>query len=115
MTLAGASEVTNRKMAEVALWLQPARARVSDVVTVSNRSVILVAGSGVRLVGQRFGAAGWRRGDGAARGQVRELGVERRTLGADPRHPLEVAQRRRAGGGPLQRHAVPPRVVHIDR
>jgi MFS family permease len=34
--------------------------------------------------------------------EVRELGVERGTLGADPGHPVEVAQRRRAAGGPLE-------------
>src|SRR5690606_13857534 len=50
----------------------------------------------------------------ARRGQVRELRVERGPLGADPRQPLEGAQRWRATRRPLQRVPVPPRVVDLD-
>ena len=47
-------------------------------------------------------------------GQFRVVRLERRPLGADPRHDGEVVPRRRAGGGPLQRVAVAPRVVGGD-
>src|SRR5216683_809759 len=45
---------------------------------------------------------------------VRVVQVERRPLGPDPRHPGEIVPRRRAGRRPLERVAVPPRVVHRD-
>src|SRR5262249_28738821 len=41
------------------------------------------------------------------------FGVEGGPLGADPGQPVEVAQRRRARSGPLQRIAGAPRVVHV--
>jgi MFS family permease len=46
-----------------------------------------------RLLKRRRGTAGR---------EVRELGVEGGPLGADPGHPVEVPQRRRAAGGPLE-------------
>ena len=45
---------------------------------------------------------------------VRVVQLERRTLGADARQLGEVVPRRRAGGGPLERVAVAPRVVDGD-
>jgi cytochrome c oxidase subunit 1 len=51
---------------------------------------------------------------GGLSGVLGELQVERRPLGTDARHPVEVAQRRRAGRRPLQRAAVAPRVVDLD-
>ena len=47
-------------------------------------------------------------------GDVRIVEVECRPLGADPRDGHEVVPRRRAGRRPLQRVAVPPRVVADD-
>ena len=44
----------------------------------------------------------------------RVVQVERGALGADPRDAVEVVPRRRAGGRPLQRRAVAPRVVGLD-
>src|SRR4051812_21124047 len=78
--------------------------------------VLPVRRAAVGFAGQHGGAALGRAGDGLlAGGQLRELRVERRAFRTDPRHPVEVTQRRRARGGPLQRVAVPPRVVHRDQ
>ena len=46
--------------------------------------------------------------------QVRVVQLERGALGADAGQLGEVVPRRRAGGGPLQRVAEAPRVVHRD-
>src|SRR5690606_2343084 len=43
---------------------------------------------------------------------VRVVQLEGGTLGPDARQLVEVVPRRRAGGGPLQRVAVAPRIVH---
>ena len=45
---------------------------------------------------------------------VRVVQLERGPLGADPGQLGEVVPRRRAAGGPLERVAVAPRVVHRD-
>src|SRR6185312_16599258 len=53
-------------------------------------------------------------GTGTAGLDVRVVQVERGPLGPDPRDPGEVVPRRRAGGRPLQRVAIPPRVILGD-
>ena len=46
--------------------------------------------------------------------EVRVVQLESRTLGANARQRGEVVGRRRAGGCPLQRVAVAPRIIDSD-
>src|SRR5699024_3387556 len=71
-------------------------------------SLVILRSSTARLADARV------KTDLVHRGDLGVVQVEGRTLRADPRQLVEVVARRRAGGRPLQRHAVTPRVIHAD-
>src|SRR5688572_16992283 len=71
----------------------------SDARLAAGGGVFLVRGAAVGLGTERLGATGRRVVQGVAGGVLGEVEVERRPLGPDARHAVEVAQRRRAGRG----------------